>query len=121
MENNAEMEYTIEEMKREISSLKEQLEEKRREIARQTGPELSHVKEMIEEGLAKVAETVKPVMGEANRKIAEPTVAAVRTLEKSIAAHPFAAILIAAGAGLVIGKVCRLSEQAALAVSQRES
>ena len=102
MENSqitAEIAHKIQEMQDEISSLRAQLAEKM-----DTGG-ASDVKTMFEEGFAKLHEAVEPIVKRANVRIGDPTREAVARVEEKISIHPFAAVMIALGAGLVVGKL----------------
>ena len=104
MENSqitADIGRKMHEMQDEISKLKSQLEAKEKEIA-DKAPDL---KCMFEEGFAKLHEAVKPLVDKANIKIGEPTKEAVARMEEKISIHPFAAVMIALGAGLIVGKL----------------
>ena len=95
----AEIAHKIQEMQSEISSLRAQLAEKA-----ETG-KASDIKAMFEEGFAKLHEAVEPIVKRANDKIGEPTREVVARMEEKIAIHPFAAVMIALGAGLIVGKL----------------
>ena len=95
----AEIAQKIHEMQDEISSLRAQLAEKA-----DTG-KASDIKTMFEEGFAKLHEAVEPIVKRANAKIGDPTREAVAHMEEKISIHPFAAVMIALGAGLIVGKL----------------
>lgn len=104
MESNymtEDMAARMEEMKAEIAALKELLAEKKDEAVSR----IPDIKSMVEEGFAKVSDAIRPLAEEANRRIGNPTKEAVSRVEEKIAVHPFAAVMIALGAGLVVGKM----------------
>lgn len=82
----------MEEMQEEIASLRAQLHEK--ETAPGKLPDMAHIKSMFEEGFGKLSDALRPLADETERRVGE-----------KIAVHPFTAVMVALGAGLVIGKL----------------
>ena len=95
----------MEEMKEEIAALKQLLAEKRDEAA-DRGRDMKHdIRAMVEEGFAKVSDAIRPFAEKAGHRIADPTKDVVARVEEKIVIHPIAAVMIALGAGLVVGKM----------------
>jgi ElaB/YqjD/DUF883 family membrane-anchored ribosome-binding protein len=97
MENMA---IRIEEMKAEIAALRIMLAEKREKPA-DKAPE---IRSMLEDGFAKVSDAIRPLAREVSRGIGRPARSVVTNIEEKIALNPLAAIMVALGAGLVVGK-----------------
>ena len=91
----------IQDMQDEISSLKAQLADRAAE-AEDKAPDL---RTLFEEGFAKLHEAVRPIAERAHARIGEPARDAVARVEEKISIHPFAAIMMALGAGLVVGRL----------------
>lgn len=108
----------MEEMKLEIAALKEALAQKAEDIAEEGGEHFRHgvhsidlgkIRSMLEEGFEKVTETLRPLVETAGRRISGPTRAAVAKAEEKIVVNPFTAVVVALGAGYVIGKICTMA------------
>jgi hypothetical protein len=79
----------INDLKKEIASLREDLADKLQ--AYDSGPDFAKIRSLLDEGISVVTQAVRPI-------------------EEKIAVHPLAAMTIALGAGIVIGRaVCRSS------------
>lgn len=91
----------IAELKEEIATLKAKLHEKEKRVE----GHIPEIKEMIEEGFEKVSDAVRPFAKEAEHAIAEPTKEIMSLIEERINARPFTAMLVALGAGFVIGRL----------------
>lgn len=106
----------MEEMKLEIAALKEALAEKA-EAAEKCEPEengfqhldLHKIKGMLEEGFEKLNAALHPLLEKTGQKISEPTRAAVAKVEEKISVKPLTAVVIALGAGFILGKMCALA------------
>lgn len=97
----------FENMKAEIASLKDTLVEREASVAKNM-PDMGKIKSLFEDAFAKLIETIRPVLDGANRSISEPAKAVASKVEEKIIIHPFTAVLIALGAGIVIGKTINI-------------
>lgn len=97
----------FENMKAEIASLKDTLVEKEASVAKNM-PDMGKIKSLFEDAFAKLVETIRPVLDGANRSISEPAKAVASKVEEKIIIHPFTAVMIALGAGIVIGKTINI-------------
>ncbi len=97
----------FENMKAEIASLKDTLVEREASVAKNM-PDMGKIKSLFEDAFAKLIETIRPVLDGANRSISEPAKAVASKVEEKIIIHPFTAVMIALGAGIVIGKTINI-------------
>lgn len=97
----------FENMKAEIASLKDNLVEREASVAKNM-PDMGKIKSLFEDAFAKLIETIRPVLDGANRSISEPAKAVASKVEEKIIIHPFTAVMIALGAGIVIGKTINI-------------
>lgn len=100
----------MEEMKLEIASIKEAMTANE-DAPKATCPtiDFSKIRSMLEEGFEKVADALRPLAERADRNIGKPARAVVEKAEEKIVVNPFAAVAIALGAGLIIGKLISMS------------
>ena len=105
-----EMQELIAEMKEEILQLKDQLAKTVKEEAKElTGT--SDVRTMFEDGFAKLSDALRPLAEQANQKFGEPAKEMVERVEEKISVHPFTAMTVALGVGVVVGKLLDIASR----------
>jgi len=85
----------------EIAELKKDLEDLREAAGKKRVLDFDSVKSAIDEGARGVIKAIKPML----EKYEEPSKAAVAKVGGKVSDNPFLSVIVAFGAGIVIGKI----------------
>lgn len=110
MEENNNQQRVVD-LEAEVEALKGALEEQQQTAETKRLIDFAKVKGAVDEGAKKVLEAIKPVI----EKYEEPSRAAVAKVGGKVSDNPFLSVIVAFGAGIIIGKVldccCRHEEE----------
>jgi ElaB/YqjD/DUF883 family membrane-anchored ribosome-binding protein len=94
---------SMEEMAREIRSLRAAMEERDGSAGDENCPE--SLRSMIEDGFSKISETLAPFVDEAAGKIPRSLRETVDMVGRRISERPLTSVAVAAASGFVIGRI----------------